>query len=288
MNRSSQKGSAIIMLLIAVALFAMVTYAFLQGSRGNVGMMTSEAAKVSGYTSQDCTNSVNMGMKRLKARGCGTMISMNADGSNSSPGAPSDGSCSLYHPNGGGARPCNVSVTPVAVCTVPAIGDVCPDGSVYAGLSPDGNVRMYTTPNDGPNLPWNNGNTSGTVTTGATSSITGEANTMMIVAMDADTDTPGFQPHQAAQYCADLVAHSHDDWYMPSEAEIGVLGDSQQEIGGFTSGNGSPIGLYQVAWEGGDYWLNHMHFWGTSNGERSLTGGEAKAETHQVRCVRKD
>jgi hypothetical protein len=172
------------------------------------------------------------------------------------------------------------------VCTVPAIGDVCPDGSVYAGLSPDGNVRMYTTPNDGPSLPWNNGNTSGTVTTGATNTVTGEANTMMIVAMDADTDTPGFQPHQALQYCADLVAHSHDDWYMPSEAEIGVLGDSQQEIGGFNSGTISS--LYQGAWEGGDYWLSHMHFWGTSNGEYALTGGEAKAEAHQVRCVRKD
>jgi hypothetical protein len=285
---TSQRGSAIIMLLIAVALFAMVTYAFLQGSRGNVGMMTSEAAKVAGYTSQDCTNSFNMGMKRLKAHGCENMISMNPDGSNSNPGAPRDGSCSLYHPNGGGAKHCDLSTTPVAACTVATIGDICPDGSVYAGLSPDGNTRMYTTPNDGPNLPWNNGNSTGTVATGATNTITGYANTMMIVAMDADTDTPGVQPHQAFQYCVDLVAHSHDDWYMPSQAEIGVLGDSQEEIGGFNSGGVYPIGLYQGAWEDNDQYLPHMHFWGTSNGEYALTGGEAKAESHQVRCVRKD
>ena len=284
----SQRGSAIIMLLIAVALFAMVTYAFLQGSRGNVGMMTSEAAKVSGYTSQDCTNSVNMGMKRLKARGCGTMISMNADGSNSSPGAPSDGSCSLYHPNGGGARPCNVSVTPVAVCTVPAIGDVCPDGSVYAGLSPDGNVRMYTTPNDGPNLPWNNGNWGDYTTTGATSDISGASNTAAIVATDSDSVTPGIQPHQAAQYCNDLTAHSHNDWYLPARDEIIVLGDGQADIGGFQGGGVYPASHYNISTEAHENYTYPLHFWGIDNGDISPTGAYSKGETLIVRCVRKD
>lgn len=37
------------------------------------------------------------------------------------------------------------------------IGDVCSDGSVYAGLSPDGGGQMYTTPADAGLFTWNNG-----------------------------------------------------------------------------------------------------------------------------------
>ena len=48
-------------------------------------------------------------------------------------------------------------------CTGPpdcqCIGDICADGSVYAGLTPGGGVQMYTTPADAGQYPWNNGNT---------------------------------------------------------------------------------------------------------------------------------
>ena len=266
------------MLLIAVALFAMVTYAFLQGSRGNVGMMTSEAAKVAGYTSQDCTNSFNMGMKRLNARGCGDMISMNPDGSNSNPGAPSDGSCSLYHPNGGGAKPCNVSTTPT-VCTVPTIGDVCPDGSIYAGLSPDGNVRMYTTPSDGPSIPWNNGNSSDYTETFIMNQVTGAANTAALVTIDSDSATPGDQPHQAAQYCHDLGAQSHNDWYLPARDELEVLLLNRND--------GSLAGTIN----GSYYWGSNEHIVGAGQylDQDGLGGGSGmKHFTNTVRCVRKD
>jgi hypothetical protein len=38
--------------------------------------------------------------------------------------------------------PCTGTATP------PTVGQACTDGSVYAGLTPDGNVPMYVTPCD--------------------------------------------------------------------------------------------------------------------------------------------
>ncbi|NCT41033.1 MAG: DUF1566 domain-containing protein [Alphaproteobacteria bacterium] len=114
--------------------------------------------------------------------------------------------------------------TPVGSVTAlpegcPNIGDVCDDGTVYAGLSPDGDVEMFTTPNDGPTVPWNNGNSSGRTLVG-TDDTAGYANTQIIISTDADSSIAGFQPHQAAQYCWDLQAHGYGDWYLPSEDEV--------------------------------------------------------------------
>ena len=82
---------------------------------------------------------------------------------------------------GTGARPCAGSPSP---------GDVCADGSVYAGLSPDGNVKMYTTPADAGQFPWNNGNNGGWVATGQTSLVTGETNTLNIIGFHSDSSLP--------------------------------------------------------------------------------------------------
>lgn len=284
MKTHSERGSAIIMLFVAVALFGLVAFAFLQGSRGNLNMITNEAGKAASYQGQDCQNSVDMAVKRLTARGCET-ISYNNDGSDVN-GVMGDGSCSVFHPNGGGAKPCNLSTTPVAVCTVPTIGDVCPDGSVYAGLSPDGNVRMYTTPNDGPNLPWNNGNLTGNVATGATSLTSGFANSMASATADADSLTPGIQPNQAAKYCVDMVAHSHDDWYLPAPDEYYVMANSMVEIGGFYAGQLDS--LYFSSWEFDEDSTRMIHFWGNCCGEAAETGGYAKTYNGHIRCVRKD
>jgi len=115
-------------------------------------------------------------------------------------------------------------------------GDECEDGTVYAGLSPDGNVAMYTSHCDygatwngsactgsSVGMAWNNGNSSGYTTVGVTDWSTGEANTALIIATDADSVTGGTQPHQSAQYCTDLTAHGHDDWYLPAVGELAVM-----------------------------------------------------------------
>ena len=93
---NSQRGSAIIMLFIAVALFGMLAFAFLQGSRSNLDMMTDEAQNAQATQAQDCTNVVDMAEKRLSSRGCTTaMISHNMDGTNDNPSAPANGSGSI-------------------------------------------------------------------------------------------------------------------------------------------------------------------------------------------------
>lgn len=92
------------MIFIAIALLAALSYAFMQGSRGGLSMIENEQDSAAATGAQDCTNTINMAVKRLELRGCGATISHAEDGSNSNPGAPSNGSCSVYHPNGGGVK----------------------------------------------------------------------------------------------------------------------------------------------------------------------------------------
>ena len=69
MHLRKQNGSAIIMLFIAVALFGLLSYAFLQGSGSNLNMITDEGDKAIATQFQDCENTVQLTMKRLRTRG---------------------------------------------------------------------------------------------------------------------------------------------------------------------------------------------------------------------------
>jgi hypothetical protein len=112
------------------------------------------------------------------------------------------------------------------------IGETCTDGSIYAGLSPDGNAPMYTTPADAPSLmTWNDSsenwvdtamvNCTGTSSPGTAASCqTGEANTTFLVGLSG-SGTPA--PYVAAEYCDDLTAHGQSDWYLPAQDELYVL-----------------------------------------------------------------
>lgn len=170
-------------------------------------------------------------------------------------------------------------------------GAVCLDGSVYAGLSPDGNVPMYTTPaNAGARMPWNNGNSSGYVNTPVTDCIdylpstasscwTGEANTATLIATDSDSGVGGVQPHQAAQYCADLVAHGFDDWYLPAQDEMYVLYNNRTSIGGF------PTEYYWVSSEVNNSVGRAFDF--INGNPTSTTKNTSGSPNGLVRCVRK-
>lgn len=130
--------------------------------------------------------------------------------------------------------PCAGSPNPGAVCT---------DGTVYAGLTPDGSVAMYVTRCDGgmtwggssctgsPTLnPWNAGTSGNWVDTSLADCASalgcnpsGESNTSTLIATDSDDVTAGTQLHLAAQSCADLNIHGQTDWYLPSAPELNVL-----------------------------------------------------------------
>jgi hypothetical protein len=87
----------------------------------------------------------------------------------------------------------------------PAPGDKMPDGTVFAGSSPDTNKPMYVTPAD--------------------ASLTMKFN-------------------EAQEYAAKLDAHGHKDWHVPTKAELNVLFNNRAAIGGFDISGSNPAGWY--------------------------------------------
>jgi hypothetical protein len=90
----------------------------------------------------------------------------------------------------------------------PEIGDVMPDDSVYAGLSPDTGKQMFAMPKDAG------------------------------VQMDFNA---------AAQYAKKLSEEKtlgHDDWRVPTKNELNVLFNNLAKIGGFDISGSKPAGWY--------------------------------------------
>jgi len=90
----------------------------------------------------------------------------------------------------------------------PKIGDKMPDGTVFAGISPDTNKPMYATPADAPL-------------------------TMTF--------------NKAKEYASQLDAHGHQDWRVPTKDELNVLFNNRAAIGGFNLTGSDPAGWYWSA-----------------------------------------
>jgi hypothetical protein len=80
-----------------------------------------------------------------------------------------------------------------------------PDGTVYAGVSPDTGKAMYTTAADAP----------------ATCIF-----------------------NEAQKYASQLDAHGHRDWRVPTRGELNVLFRNRAAIGGFEESGSDPAGWY--------------------------------------------
>jgi hypothetical protein len=92
-----------------------------------------------------------------------------------------------------------------AAKTEPKPGDKMPDGTVFAGVSPDTGKPMYATPADAPlTMRWK----------------------------------------AAMEYAAKLDAHGQDDWRVPTKSELNVLFNNRAAIGGFDESGSSPAGWY--------------------------------------------
>ncbi len=150
-----------------------------------------------------------------------------------------------------------------------APGTVEPDGTVYAGISPDTGTAMYVTPADAPTTyAWGS---SGTLR-GITSNTTGKANTTALAAF-------GAAAHPAAYYCDNLVANGHSDWYLPARDELLVVRANYVAIGGFddvsvtnnwtSTENNSTLAI-RVRWSDGN------------------SSAVAKTAGRYVRCARTD
>jgi hypothetical protein len=127
----------------------------------------------------------------------------------------------------------------------PSIGTVCADGTIYAGLSPDGNNKMFTTRCDAgqtwdgsicigvrASLSWNNGTTNRPLT-GYSSAVTGKTNSAGLYGL-SDTGSP----YEGAAYCETLNINGKTDWYLPALSELNILYSSKNIIRNFdTSGS---------------------------------------------------
>lgn len=84
--------------------------------------------------------------------------------------------------------------TKTAVKTELTPGDKMPDGTIFAGISPDTGGPMYVTPADVPTaMNW----------------------------------------QEAIDYAAQIDAHGHHDWSVPTKAELNAIFNNRAAIGGF-------------------------------------------------------
>lgn len=176
------------------------------------------------------------------------------------------------------------TVTTTGDCSSsPAVGTVCADGTIYAGLSPDGNVPMYTTRCDAGmtwngvactgsrvGVNWSNG-TSQSVSLSMFNSATGEGNTATLVSL-----TNADSPYMAATYCDSLNIHGASDWYLPAQGEFEVMAGNYSVIKNFTNQD------YWVSTEDSRVWPAR-----TVNPTNGWVGYISKVTALVIRCVRK-
>ena len=117
MDRHSEHGNVLFLILIAVALFAALSYAVTSSNRAGGGSTEREAAQLAATEIANYAVAVQTAVIRIIASGClDTEISFERapfDGSDAgyvNPNSPSNFSCHVFHPNGGGVGWQNPSV----------------------------------------------------------------------------------------------------------------------------------------------------------------------------------
>jgi len=87
----------------------------------------------------------------------------------------------------------------------PKIGDKMPDGTIYAGISPDTNKPFYAMADDAP------------------------------MTMEFE---------KAQKYATRINGYGHGDWRLPTKAELAVLFENRIAIGRFEVDGSYPAGWY--------------------------------------------
>jgi len=113
-NMNTESGNVFFYILLAIALFAALSYAVSQGNRGNTSTLTDQQAKLAANEIIEYGQNVANAVQKLKLRGCAdTEISFENDvlstvayaNSNS----PTDKSCHVFEIAGGGISYKNIS-----------------------------------------------------------------------------------------------------------------------------------------------------------------------------------
>lgn len=165
-------------------------------------------------------------------------------------------------------------------------GDLCADGTYYIGLSPaDGGPVYMTSAAYETSSRWDEASCyrCGSSDTGATSATDGRANAEALRSYSGGSAEAGnLNGFGAAKYCDDLVAHGHDDWYLPAGAT--VAGAEQ-------------LLLYTVGAVGGLDKSGARYWSSTENSSNAATGiylnngfqnNSSKDNTNLVRCIRRE
>lgn len=267
-SHAHQRGSALLFLFVAIALFGALSWAMLGNSRGSLSLIEAEIPKTDATAQGDCANAVNLGLKRLTARGCPS-ISLRLDGASTD---TPDGSCSVYTPNGGGVKACRAESVagfcPANLYDLP-LGAEC-GGLVYIGTF--AGHRSYAATTDAGKITWNNG-TSGAFSTGATSTNDGKANTDTLVSFSG-----GQQPYKAAIMCRSLGP----EWYLPSVNELKAIVNLAGLIPTLATGNGTWDKSY---WSSTD--KDTIRACGLRVQDGGTCGGWSRNLNLNIRCVRR-
>lgn len=145
MNKSNtQSGNVLFLILIAVALFAALSYAVTQSTRGG-GNADTEKAALDSAVSDNCVSNVQAAeLKASLLNGCdSTELSYELeDGANPNALSPADESCHVFRRAGGGAYACGTYLVASGcdLTVLASIGDAC-GGTDYAGM--EGGTRLY-------------------------------------------------------------------------------------------------------------------------------------------------
>jgi hypothetical protein len=165
-----------------------------------------------------------------------------------------------------------------------APGYVCPDGTVFAGFTPDSAYTPIFTTRCDAGQTWNGSSCTGTASTytwgssGTDRSVFDET--------DGSTNTNTLGPfggaaHPAANYCYSLIQDGRSDWYLPAPAEAMNFYIYYAGIGNLSTNY---------------YWTSMQANY--TSGTTALTmllsannghiDGQAKTGAYRVRCVRRD
>ncbi len=172
---------------------------------------------------------------------------------------------------------------------VTTAGTACPDGTIYAGITPDENQKMYTTRCD-VGMTWDGSACTGTrtrypwaagsimVDTGYTSLTTGRYNSSGLASL-IDSGAP----YSAVDYCESLSENGYSDWFLPARNELtGVLCLNRTAIGNFDTAY-----LYPY-WSSSEVSLSYAGMARFSDCNPLYSGtAQGKSGNYNIRCVRR-
>lgn len=186
---------------------------------------------------------------------------------------------------GGTTTTWTVTTSGNACGSSPTPGTVCPDGTIYAGLTPDGSVPMYVQRCDA-GMTWSNTAnacvglrflidwvtpSTATVLANITNDKSGKTNTANWAALsNADS------PYIAVQYCKQLSEGGKTDWYVPARQELQLIDSNYAAIGNLLAN-----GIYNGS---NEFTTTTMWGWKMNGGGQQTPN---KAGGFYLRCARR-